>query len=360
MKQGTGLRGTKPSNSGESDERPAGGSEFDGYPLVTPPKSNRLLRVIGNCVLVALLVAPLPSVAAMRVIGVLSSLPALGENIFAFEPLRAYGWVEGRDFVLERRFAGGDPERLRAYTKDLVARQPDLIVCIGTEATIAARDAASTIPIVMIYVGDPVGLGLVDSLARPGKNITGYSSVFVELHAKRAALVKELLPPIRRIGVLWHRANPLFEVQRNQHEAAYRSLGIEPLYGEVQVREDFVPVIARLATQRAEALVILADPLLNINARQIVAAATSHGLPVIGSGDEIVNAGGVMSYEPTRTGDSERLMATVNKVLRGTRPADIPVEQPTKFELVLNAKSARAIGIEIPQAMLLRADRIVR
>ena len=323
------------------------------------------LRHVTKLVVGMLAATPLAALAALRVIGVLSTLPPLPapeqralEGVS--ELLAQYGWVEGRDFAVQRRYAGDDTERLRRYAKELVLRQPDLILCIGTQAVIAAKEATTSIPIVMFMVGDPVATGLVESLSRPGANVTGLSSIFPELYAKRAAMLKELLPSIRRVGVLVHPGNPLFEVQRTQHEAAFRRFGIATIYGEVGSADDIVLAVERLARQHTEALVVLADPLLNMNAVVIVGAATTEHLPVIGSGDEIIDAGGVMSFEPSFREQQIRMNEIVDKILRGAKPADIPVQQPATFELVLNAKSARALGLEIPLSLLVRASRVVR
>jgi putative ABC transport system substrate-binding protein len=262
--------------------------------------------------------------------------------------------------VVQRRYANGNSELLRSFAHDLVRLRPDVILCIGTEATLAAKEASSTIPIVMMMVGDPVGAGLVRSLGRPGENVTGYSTAFPELEAKRASLLHELIPGIERVGVVYNPNNPLFRLSRPNSDAAYHALRIEPIYVDVTSSAQIENAIAQLAQRRAQALIVLADPVLNTNAATLIGAAQRYALPTVGGGREMVEAGGLISYEPNLTDQITRVIAMIDKVLRGSRPADIPVEQPTKFELIINLKTANTLGLTIPRSLLLRADEVIK
>ena len=276
------------------------------------------------------------------------------------EAWREFGWVEGRNLQVERRYANERPEALRDLAEELVRAKVEVIVTSGTPATLAAKRATTTIPIVFTSAGDPVLLGLVASLARPGGNVTGFSIAAPEVNAKRLTVLKELLPALRRIGVLEASWNPYFRAARTQFEQTCRSLGLEPVFLEVATPGEIDGAMAHLARQRAQAVVLRADTFLYDHRYEITAAATKHGLPTMGEGPTMAReAGALASYSGT-VAEEERIGARyVDRILRGAKPADLPVEQPTRFELVINLKTARALGLTVPQPLLLRADEVI-
>jgi putative ABC transport system substrate-binding protein len=298
----------------------------------------------------------------LRRIGVLSSLPlpAPEETRHAWEPLREYGWEEGRDFTVHRRYANGDSRLLRSFAAELVKLGVDMILCIGTEATLAAREATPSIPIVMLLVGDPVGVGVVASLSKPGGNVTGYSSAFPELDAKRASLLKELIPSVKSVGVLFNPSNPLFRLNRAHSENTYRQLGIAALYAEVTSPDRIAVAVDALAQQRVQALVVQPDGMLSSNAVAILSLAQRYGLPTVVQSRYMAELGGLISYQASAVEQQARVIATIDKILRGAHPADIPVELPTQYELIINLKTAKALGVTIPGALMLRANELIR
>ena len=238
---------------------------------------------------------------------------------------------------------------------ELVARNVDAIVTYGTEATAAAKNATTSIPIVMASAGDPVGMGLVSTLAHPGGNVTGYSIIQPEIATKRAALLRELMPAARRICVFINPVGALTYSLRTVTDAAYRSLGLETFIIEVASEPQFFDALAEAGRQRAEAL----DINLSIWTDALTHALLRYGVPAMVNDRDIVHAGGLISFAPDQTARSRRVAAIIDKVLRGAKPADLPIEQPTRFELVINMKTAAALNITIPKALLLRADEVI-
>ena len=245
--------------------------------------------------------------------------------------------------------------------KNSYARKSEVILTGGTPATLAAKRATDKIPIVF-RAGDPVLLGLVASLARPGGNVTGLSLAGPEVAAKYLSLLKELLPGLRRIGVLGGVGESiLFRAARGQFEHTCSQLGLEPIFVEIAVADEIGGAIAQVARQRAQALVLRGDSFVSDHRVEIVSAAMKHGLPTIAESPDTMRGSGVLvSYSLTETEAERRAASYVDRILRGARPADLPVEQPTKFELVINLKTARALGITIPQGLLLRADEVIQ
>ena len=270
--------------------------------------------------------------------------------------MQALGWIEGKNIIVEPRSADAKLTRLRQLADELVALKVDVVVTYGTEATAAAKNATTGIPIVMASAGDPVGMGLVASLSHPGGNITGYSTIHPEIANKRAALLHELLPRARRVCVIINPVGQISDRLRARTEAAYRSLGLESFFIEVASEPQFLEALTEAARQRADALEIN----LSIVTRAFIQALLSSGMPALVDDRDIVAAGGLISFAPDPTEMNRRVAAIIDKVLRGAKPADLPIEQPTKFELVINLKTAKALGITIPQSILLRADEVIQ
>ena len=270
--------------------------------------------------------------------------------------MHALGWTEGKNVSVETRSADANLPRLRPLADELVSLQVDVLVTYGTEATVAAKNATTTIPIVMASSGDPVSLGLVATLARPGGNVTGYSVIQPELASKRAALLHELLPDARRVCVLINPAGQISGRMRTATDAAYRSLGIEPFFIEVGSESQFLSALVEASRQRADALEIN----LSIVTDAFIQALLLSRLPAMANDRDIVAAGGLISFAHSETERNRRVAAIIDKVLRGARPADLPIEQPDKFELAINVKTAKALGITIPQSLLLRADEVIQ
>jgi putative ABC transport system substrate-binding protein len=316
-------------------------------------------RTFIGAVVAGMIAAPLAASAqtatTVRRIGVLSpgALPTPANLEVEYAPLRALGWVVGRNLLVERRDANGIAELLRPFAEELVRLKVEIIVAWGTAATLAAKNATTTIPIVIGTAGDPVRAGLVASLARPGGNITGFSLVGPEINAKRLALLRELLPGLQRVGVLELSINPYYRAMRKEFEQACRSLGIQPIFVEVAAAGE-------LARQRAQALFVQGDDLFRDNRVPLISAASRYALPTLATNKEMLAAGALVFYGNSKAEQAQRYAAFVDRILRGAKPADLPIEQPTKFELGINLKTAKALGITVPQALLVRADEVIQ
>jgi putative tryptophan/tyrosine transport system substrate-binding protein len=273
--------------------------------------------------------------------------------------LRDLGYVEGRNIVIEYRYAGEKYERLPALAAELVRLKVDVIVSHGTPGPLAAKHATSVIPIVMTSAGDPVASGLVSSLARPGGNVTGMSLMVPELGGKRLQLLKEILPGLSRVAVLWNATNPYNSLVMREMEATATTLGVQLQSLVVRGPDDFEGALAAAATGRAAALTAVEDPLTNTKRIQIVDFAAKSRLPAIYGIKEFVDAGGLMSYGVHFADSYRRAAAYVDKILKGAKPADLPVQQPTKFEFAINLKTAKALGLTIPPSLLQRADQVI-
>src|SRR5262245_33121338 len=315
-------------------------------------------------VVVLLLAGPLGVHAAepekLYRIGILerTSTAVNAANIEGFrQGLRELGYVEERTFVLEYRSADGHDERFPALASELARLKVDLILTRGTPAALAAKQATASIPVVITGVGDPVGQGVVASLARPGMNITGLSAAVTEIYPKRVQLIRELVPKATRIAVLFNMGNPALPPQWREVEVAARSLGIEPQLLDVRKREDLEPAFAAAVRQRADALIVGIETLTLANKRLIVELAARHRPPAMYASTEF--AGGLISYGVNYPEMYRRAAAFADKIFKGSKPADLPVEEPTKFELVINLMTARALGLTIPPALRLRADTLI-
>ena len=324
------------------------------------------MRLIGLAVILSLTLAPLAAEAqsAGKVyrIGILEtrSTAMNAANLDAFrQGLRELGYVEGQNFVIEYRSADGRPERFPGLATELVRLKVDLIVTRGTPAVLAAKNATGSIPIVMATSADPTGFAIVSSLARPGGNVTGLSTIAVELAGKRLELLKEAIPRIARIAQLANMSSPVSVSQWRQIEVAARSLGLEPQLLDVRAPEDLARAFDTAIKQRADAVLVVNDTLTQTNVRRIVDLSAKHRLPSIFTSREFVDAGGLMAYGPNFTDLYRRAATYVDKILKGAKPGDLPVEQPTKFELVINLKTAKALGLTIPQSVLQRADQLI-
>jgi putative ABC transport system substrate-binding protein len=274
--------------------------------------------------------------------------------------LRELGYVEGKNTVIDYRYAGWEWDRLSTLAADLVRRKVDILVATGGNATAhAAKSATSTIPIVFT-AGDPVRGGLVASLARPGGNITGINVLTVELNVKRLQFLKEAVPEGIRIAVLVNPTSATSRQTLKDMEGAARSLGVGLLVQQVRDQKDLANAFVKMTRGRAEALAVMSDALFLAQREQIVALAAKSHLPAVYEFREFVDVGGLMSYGPNIAEMYRRLATYVDKILKGAKPGELPVEQPTKIQLVINLKTAKALGLTIPQSALLRADEVVQ
>jgi putative tryptophan/tyrosine transport system substrate-binding protein len=274
--------------------------------------------------------------------------------------LRELGYLEGKNIVIEYRYAEGKVERIPDLAAELVRLKVDVIVTSGGERTIlAAKKASATIPIVFTGAADPVGTGLVASLARPGGNITGLSQMSPDLDGKRLELLKEAFPKVARVAFLWQpgwRGN----LALTDMEAAAKALGVKLLSLEVRSLDDFDSAFARAKRDGAQAIITSAGGIISTQQRQVLDFAAKNRLPAMYPNSEYVEAGGLMSYGPSQTDLWRRASDFVDKILKGTKPADLPVEQPKKFDFIVNLKTAKQIGVTIPPQVLARADRVIK
>jgi putative tryptophan/tyrosine transport system substrate-binding protein len=269
------------------------------------------------------------------------------------------GYVEGRSISIEYRWAEGGYDRLPSLVRDLVKSKVEMIVTAGTPAALAVKEAGSSVPLVMIAVGDPVGTGLVSSLARPGGNVTGLTSMTPELEGKRLQLIKEVVPAVSRLAVFWNPANAYQTADAEQVEAAASVLNVPVLSLPVRTGEELDNAFAKALAEGADAALILADRLFLHNRQRIADFLVTNRLPAMNAYRELVEAGALISFGPSYAVMHRQAASYVDKILKGTKPADLPVQQPAKFEFVVNLKSAGAIGVTIPHAVLLRADEVI-
>jgi putative ABC transport system substrate-binding protein len=276
------------------------------------------------------------------------------------EGLREFGHVEGRDILIEYRWLEGRYDRLPALIGELLGAKVDVIVTAGTPATLAVKKATTSVPLVMIAVGDPVGTGVVPSLSRPGGNITGVTSISTEMDGKRLELLREVAPHVSHVAVLWNAASPLQVLAEKQTQAAARALHVKVLSLGVQTLPEIQGAFATIARERPGALLVLADRLFLQHRALIMDFAAQQRLPGVHAYRELVEAGGLMSFGPSYEDMHRRAAYFVDRILKGAKPADLPVERPAKFDLVINLKAAKALGLTIPQSVLLRATELIR
>jgi putative ABC transport system substrate-binding protein len=273
--------------------------------------------------------------------------------------LRELGWVEGRTVTIEYAWGEGSSERFAEFAAEFVRRKVDVIVTSGTANVLAAKQATSIIPIVFAVAGDPIASSLVESLARPGGNITGLSTLATDLAGKRLELLREAVPGLRRVASIGNAENSLAVLEMREVEAAAAKLGLESATLAVRHAQDIASAFDRLKDRGTDALYVVADPLVNTHRDRIHGLAMAARLPDIYNAREHVQAGGLMAYGPNFGDLYRRTAEFVDRILRGARPADIPVEQPTKFDLAVNLNTARALGLTLPPLLLARADEVI-
>jgi putative ABC transport system substrate-binding protein len=272
---------------------------------------------------------------------------------------RELGYEEGRNIEIVFRWGQGNYARFPALIAELLAAKVDVLVTAGTPATMAVKKATSTVPLVMVAVGDPVGTGIVPSLARPGGNITGLSSIAPDLEGKRLQLLREVVPHLDRVAFFLNPANPFHTVSMRQALAAAKALKIKLQPYEVRKTEDLDAAFVRIVKERPDALLILADRVFLHNRKRLMDFATQQKLPSVNAYRELVRAGGLMSYGPSYEDMHRRAAIYVDKILKGAKPGNLPIEQPTKFNLLINRKAAITLGLELPPMLLARADEVI-
>jgi putative ABC transport system substrate-binding protein len=290
-----------------------------------------------------------------------NSTAALETNLTdAFrQGLSARGYDEGRNIIIDYRWAEGRYERFPTLIAEMLASKVDVFVTAGTPASLAIKKATVSVPAVMIAVGDPVGTGLVPSLARPGGNLTGLSSIAPDLEGKRLELLREIVPKLSRVAVFINALNPFHTSSVRQARTAAQALGIKLQMLDVRSSEDLDSAFAAIRKEAPEALLILADRVFLHNRTRIMEFATQRRLPNVNAYHELVEAGGLMSFGPSYEDMHRRAATYVDKILKGSKPADLPIEQPTKFTLVLSVKAAKALNLELPAILLARADEVI-
>jgi len=312
------------------------------------------IMLLGPCV-------PAEAQQAKKVyrIGFLLAGPRMDEA--RWKPLRQglqeLGYIEGQNVVIEWRFAKGDDNQLPELAAELVRLRPDVLLTISTQPARALKDSTKTIPIVVISAGDLVGRGIVASLAKPGGNLTGFTSIAPELNGKRLELLKEIVPRASTVAFLYR---PREQDELKELQIAGRSLGLRIQQHEVREAGQFTIAYAAMTSERADALLISSNPFMNSHRSALIDLAVKHRLPAMCDGTAWTNAGCLISYAQDRTEGSRRAAVLIDKIFKGAKPADLPVEQPTNFELVINLKAAKQIGLTIPPNVLARADRVIR
>ena len=320
-------------------------------------------RVFIGTVAGALLAAP-PAVGAQQAgrvwrIGYIDVSDDAKRYETILQRLRGLGYLEGRNLITERRYSEGQAERFPQFAAELVRLKVDVIIVITTPAALAVKRATTTIPIVFPTAIDPVGAGVISSLARPGGNITGLTTQSPDLVAKRLQLLKEAIPHLSRVAVLWNASNPANAGPWREAQDAARALGMALLSQEVRGPADFERVFAVMARERPDGLLFIRDGLTLQHGAQVVDFVTRKAIPSMFEGSELAAAGGLMSYEANVADLLRRGAILVDKILKGATPGDLPFERPTKFELVINLKTAKALGLTIPPSLLQRAEQVI-
>lgn len=306
------------------------------------------------------LVAQVQSTKKVYRIGWLGSvaLDARDREAF-FDGLRERGWIDGDNLAIEYRYSGGRNDRFPALAAELVRHSVDVIVASGTPPAEAARDATTSIPVVFLYVGDPVGAGLVDSYARPGRNLTGMGGFAAGFYTKQLALLKEVVPKASRIGLLVNDTFSLHLALRGELEQAARRLGVTLVPVPVRVPEDIDAAFSTLAKDRVDALFIGGQPMIGAHRVRVAKRALDHRMPAISPFDHVTEAGLLLSYAGRFSDDVRRAPHYIDRIFRGAKPADLPVEQPTRVYLTINLRTAKAIGVAVPPSVIARADRVI-
>jgi putative tryptophan/tyrosine transport system substrate-binding protein len=290
-----------------------------------------------------------------------NSTAALEANLVdAFrEGLREHGYEEGRNIVIEYRWADGKYDQFPALVAELIAAKVDAIVTAGTPAALAVKRATTTVPLVMVAVGDPVGTGLVSSLARPGDNLTGLSSIAPDLEGKRLQLLREVVPALSHVAMFINSLNPFHVSSMNQARAAAQAMGIKLQLHDIRKSEDLDDAFATIRKERPDALLILADRVFLHNRERMMDFTKEQRLPNVNAYKELVEVGGLMSYGPSYEDMHKRAAIYIDKILKGAKPADLPIEQPSKFTFIVNLKAAKALGVTVPSQLLGLADQLI-
>jgi ABC-type uncharacterized transport system substrate-binding protein len=290
-----------------------------------------------------------------------NSTAALETNLVdAFrEGLRELGYEEGRNIAIEYRWADGNYDRFPTLAEELIAARVDAIVTAGTPAALAVKRATTTVPLVMVAVGDPIGTGLVSSLARPGGNLTGLSSIAPDLEGKRLQLLREVLPALSHVAMFVNSLNPFHVSSMKQARAAAQAMGIKLQLHDIPKSEDLDDAFAAIRKERPDALLILADRVFLHNRQRMMDFTNEQRLPNVNAYKELVEVGGLMSYGPSYEDMHKRAAIYVDKILKGTKPADLPIEQPSKFTFIVNLKAAKALGVTVPSQLLGLADQLI-
>jgi putative ABC transport system substrate-binding protein len=287
------------------------------------------------------------------------SVSASGREFF-WREFRKLGYVEGKNVAFESRYADDKLDRLSTLAEDLVRLKVDVILTPGINAALAAKNATRMIPIVCFNLSDPVAAGLVDSLARPGGNITGFTYIGPELAGKRLELLKETIPKLSRVALLWNPQDPSSAQSWKESQLPARELSLQLHSMDVSSADRYEGAFKEAIKARSTALAVIGSPLNNSNQKRIVDLAAKNRLPAIYSRDDYVTSGGLMSYGPDRSEAYRRVASMVDRILKGAKPADLPVEQPTKFELMINLKTAKALGLTIPPVVMMRAQKVIK
>ena len=290
-----------------------------------------------------------------------NSTAALETNLVdAFRAgLRELGYEEGRNIAIEYRWAEGNYDRFPMLAAELIATKVDAIVTAGTPAALAVKSATTTVPLVMVAVGDPIGTGLVSSLARPGGNLTGLSSIAPDLEGKRLQLLREVVPALSHVAMFVNSLNPFHVSSMKQARAAAQAMGIKLQLHDIRKSEDLDDAFAAIRKERPDALLILADRVFLHNRQRMMDFINELRLPNVNAYKELVEAGGLMSYGPSYEDMHKRAAIYVDKILKGTKPADLPIEQPSKFTFIVNLKAAKALGVTVPSQLLGLADQLI-
>ena len=324
-------------------------------------RRREFITLLGGAAAVWPLAARAQQSSTMRHIGFLGPLSEqtqLPWTTAFLKGLRDHGWIEGTTISIDYRWAEGRSDRLAQLAAELVQRNVEVIVTAGTELTLAVKQATASIPIVCAAAGDPVGTGLVGSLARPGGNVTGLSNQSADINGKRIDLLREAVPGLRKLAVMANIGSPIGVLEIREVEDAGRTSGLEVVRLEIRNAEDIGPAI-ETAKGRADALIVVTEPLVNTNRMRINTLALAARLPTMHGTRTYVEAGGLMSYGADYNDLFRRAAGYVDKILRGARPRDLPVEQPTTFALVINLTTAKVLGIDIPPTLLARADEVI-
>jgi putative tryptophan/tyrosine transport system substrate-binding protein len=323
-------------------------------------RRREFIALLGSTAVEWPLAARAQQAGKLATIGFLGSNPSIeSSRVAAFvQRLRELGWIDGRNLAIEYRWAEGRNERYVENAAELVRLKVDVIVTSATPPTVAAKQATAVIPIVFAAVTDPVGTGLVATLSRPGGNVTGLANQISDTAGKKLEFLREIVPDLRRLAIMVNVGNPGSMMDMREAQAAARTLGLVVTTSEIRRAEDIAPAFEALKG-RADAIYVCPDPLMNTNRTRINILAVGARLPTMHAIREYVEAGGLISYGPNLPDHFRRAAEFVDKILRGAKPADLPVEQPTKFDLIINLTTAKALGLEVPPTLLARADEVI-